>query len=322
MTKRFAAAILIVATALAAGLSAQRPVLADDTDAAIVLRPTATVSDNVIRLGDLFVGTLGNPETPVAKAPPPGTSAVLDYRFLAAIAKIHALPWKPTTALDRIEVARASRIVDSSAIKAAVIVALSENGADPDRLEIVFSGVYPSLTLPAEADPTLRVERLGFDERTGRFTAVVVAPSQGTPLVKQVVAGEAFELVEVPVLQRRQPAGKAIAEEDLEWVRLRAERVGPNAITTVEELTGRSSRRPLRAGEPIRTTDLRETFAVAKGSLVVVVLQTSAMAATVQAKALENGAIGETIRVANTKSNRVLNVTVIDAGTVSVTANF
>jgi flagella basal body P-ring formation protein FlgA len=322
MTMRLATAILAIAATLATGLLAGRPGLAEGTDAAIVLRQTATVSDDVIRLGDLFVGTVGNPETPVAKAPAPGTSAVLDYRFLAAIAKIHALPWRPTSVLDSVEVTRASQIVESAAIKAALVLALSEHGTDPDRLEIAFSGVYPSLTLPAEADPTLRVEQLNYDERTGRFTAVVAAPQKGPALAKQMIAGEAYELVEVPVLQRRQPGGQAIAEKDLEWIRLRADRVGANAITAVEDLIGRSSRRPLRAGEPIRTTDLRETFAVAKGSLVVVILQTSLVTATVQAKALENGAIGEIIRVANTKSNRVLTATVVDAGTVAVAANF
>jgi flagella basal body P-ring formation protein FlgA len=51
-----------------------------------------------------------------------------------------------------------------------------------------------------------------------------------------------------------------------------------------------------------------------------VALEGDNMSLTVQGKALQNGAIGDTIRVVNTMSNRTLDAVVVSASRVAVRA--
>jgi flagella basal body P-ring formation protein FlgA len=55
-----------------------------------------------------------------------------------------------------------------------------------------------------------------------------------------------------------------------------------------------------------------------KNDLIRLVVKTGQMTLSVQGKAMQDAAIGQTVRVVNVNSNRQLTGTVIDAGTVAI----
>ena len=112
--------------------------------------------------------------------------------------------------------------------------------------------------------------------------------------------------------------GDEIRSADVAWQRIRADRSHRGLAHEIAGVVGKSPRRPISIGQPIRLSDLREPVAVAKNSLVVIRLVTSSMTLTAQGRALEDGAAGTAIRVMNTKSNAVINATVVRAGMVEV----
>src|SRR3546814_18630578 len=67
-----------------------------------------------------------------------------------------------------------------------------------------------------------------------------------------------------------------------------------------------SPRRPIRAQDVIRTTDLETPVMVTKNSMVIIRLQTDRMQLTVQGRALDDGAEGDVVRVMNSQSNNVV----------------
>ena len=75
-----------------------------------------------------------------------------------------------------------------------------------------------------------------------------------------------------------------------------------------------------RAGRPVRLGELRAPVLVARNSLVTIHLQSRWMRLTVQGRALEDGAIGQVIRVKNTKSNTVLHAEVAGPSVVAVSS--
>jgi flagella basal body P-ring formation protein FlgA len=79
-----------------------------------------------------------------------------------------------------------------------------------------------------------------------------------------------------------------------------------------------SPRRPIRAQDIVRSTDLQTPVLVAKNSMVTVRLETDRMQLSVQGRALEEGAGGDVIRIMNTGSNTVVSAVVVDTGTVVV----
>jgi len=109
-----------------------------------------------------------------------------------------------------------------------------------------------------------------------------------------------------------------IRGDDIEWISLRSDRLGRDAVIDSANLLGKSPRRLVRPGEPLRSGDLRDPILVPKGSLVTIRLETPRMILTAQGRSLEPGAKGDAIRVVNTKSNRVINAVVTEPATVVV----
>ena len=79
-----------------------------------------------------------------------------------------------------------------------------------------------------------------------------------------------------------------------------------------------SSGRALRAGAPIRHGDIRPPVVVAKGTIVTLELRTRRMTLIARVKAAEDGAMGQTIRLLNTRSNRAIEGVVLGPGRVAV----
>ena len=78
------------------------------------------------------------------------------------------------------------------------------------------------------------------------------------------------------------------------------------------------AKRPLKAGQVLRQSDVAVAPVIHKNDLIRVVVKTGQMTLSVQGKALQDAALGQTVRVVNVASNRQLSGTVVDAGTVAV----
>ena len=301
------------------GVIAAPPARADELAGPVQLRSAVTVVDPVIRLGDLFDGSLANAGVAVARAPAPGDSVVLDARWLLAVARSHRVAWVPTTRFDQSVVTRASQLIGADALRAELAQEIAALGFDGD-FEVQFDGVAPALKLPVDVEPTVAVQQLNFDAKSGRFTAALSAPANTPAAVRTMVAGRVFQLVDAIVPVRRLVPGEVISEDDLKWVQLRADRITGGVVVDPEEIVGRSPRRPIQAGRPIRANDLQVAVIMKKGKIVTMVLETPQMLITTQGKVLEDGAEGDLVQVMNTSSNRIIRAVVVDPTTVSVAA--
>lgn len=284
---------------------------------AVTLKATVMLDDPVLRLGDLFYGLDESADIAVARAPAPGRSVELDARWLSALAQGYGIPWRPNSGFAQVVVSRASRAIDATQIEDALRSALAARGAAGD-LTVLLDNPAQRLHLPTEAAASLAVAGLAYDPTSGRFRAHLVAPAEGPPAVRSTVTGQAVRMTQVPVLAHQLAPGAVIGRGDLDWLNLRADRVPGNVVVDYDNLLGKSPRRAIRPGQPVRRSDLREPVLVARNSLVVLRLELNRMVLTAQGRALEDGAAGEVIRVRNTKSNTVVSGVVAETGTVRV----
>jgi flagella basal body P-ring formation protein FlgA len=89
-------------------------------------------------------------------------------------------------------------------------------------------------------------------------------------------------------------------------------------VTDPKQLVGMTARRPLRANQMLRMSDIAMAPAIIRGSMVTLMVQTENMTLTTQGRALEDAAIGQPIRVLNTMSNKPLTGVVKDQTTVVI----
>lgn len=193
----------------------------------------------------------------------------------------------------------------------------AESGEDPEALAVEFASALPTLRTPPGAEP-IAVEGVSTDASGRRFAARIALPVGSGNVHRQTITGQLHRLAQVPVPARIIGRGETIRAEDLEWVQMKGSRLGTSAVVDAAGLVGHTARGPLRPGTPVRTTQIRKPVVVAKGSLVMVVLDRPGMALSARARALEDGGVGEAIRVSNLQSSTVVEGTVAGPGRVEV----
>lgn len=288
---------LVLAAAI---LIAARP-----SQAQIMLRPSVTVTGNVVHLGDLFANAGLAADDIVAAAPGLGMRATYSSAWLAAIAREHGLDWIPASEFNQSVVERASRLISADAIAQRLLQNLAPNAQGTDA-EIRFDSSSLRLFVPAEAQDDITIDGLNFDQRTGRFSAFVSAPAGATDAQRLRVTGRLVIEIEIPVPNRAVAINEVLGARDVERIRISRERVSSDTLTDPSQLIGKAARHALRAEQPLRAGDVQEPLVVHKGDLVTIELRTAAMELATQGKALEDGAIGATVRVTNTQSNRTI----------------
>ncbi len=110
-------------------------------------------------------------------------------------------------------------------------------------------------------------------------------------------------------------AGQVLQPEHLKLEKLDAEKISKSHYLDLAGLEGQELVRAIRAGEALRVTDLRQATLVRRGDLVVMTVGSPAsFQISVKAEALQDGKLGEQIRLRNTESGRTLSAIVTGKG--------
>ncbi len=301
-------AIALVAAVLVVGVSIPGE--------ATRLRPEVTVSDDSIRLGDLFADLPSGADRVATRAPAPGSSVVLDAQFLNRVARVFRLNWTTDGFDDQVVVHRASQVIGSAAMTDALLPELSRH-LPVARIDVIFDRPDLEVHLPVTSVPRIRVEYLDFRALQQRFRARLIVGS-GRDLQRIQVSGRAIGRMEVPVLVRFVRPGEAIEGDAIAWLETRYESSHSDIIRSEAELIGKTPRRAVPLNRPLRHRDFQAPRLVDRGDLVTVVLQTRSMTLSTQGRALDRGGRGDVIRVVNTQSNRTVEATVTAPGRVTV----
>jgi flagellar basal body P-ring formation protein FlgA len=285
-----------------------------------ILRSEVVVEGDRILLGDIFDQLTDGAGVSIAQAPGPGKKIVIEADFLARIAQANRLNWRPQSRLDRVVVSRTGFEVGTDAIRAALAGAIqdSASGRMRGRIEVDLDMRGIDMTVGSQAATSVAVESLSVDPNSGRFTAMMIAPARGPVQARQQVAGRAVTLLDLPVPARRIMPGEVISIRDVDWIQVRDERGLGDVLTEAESLIGQTPRRTLPAGQPVRVRDVAAPITVGKNSSVSMIFETANMTLLARGRALQDGAVGDTIRVINTQSNRTIDAVVAAPGLVRI----
>jgi flagella basal body P-ring formation protein FlgA len=317
MTMAFAsfgarAALLLAAALLPAAAVAAEP------------RGQVEVTGEIVTVGDLFTDAGDAANQPVFYAPAPGQSVEIGPNFLHRVALGFDLDWRPGTGgLSRVIVSRAAIRIGTDALAPVALDAVAARigaGFDADRTQIDFDSGIATHFLPVGVEPAMSARDIAYDPRSRRFTMVIdVAP--GTAHAASIrVSGRLHSVVMAPVLVRAVSRGEPIGPADIAWMEIEADRLSANVILDPERLVGFVARRALSPNQPVAEADVEAPLAVRRGETVTMVLQTGAMTLTAQGQALQDGSVGDVIRVINTQSSRTIEATVEAPGVVRVAA--
>jgi flagella basal body P-ring formation protein FlgA len=122
--------------------------------------------------------------------------------------------------------------------------------------------------------------------------------------------------VQILTYARNIAAGEVLRPEDLVWGKAAA--APGDAPRDPAVLIGMTARRPLRAGAAAQARDVSAPIVVKSGEAITVSFEADGVSLALQAKALAAGSVGETIRVENTASKKIIQAVVTGPGQAAV----
>lgn len=281
------------------------------------LKYDITIEGPTIMLSDVLSGSERASKISVAQAPRPGQSISLNPVAVYRLAVRHRIRWIPPQGIERIPVRRSSRIVDAVLLRDEIAMALADAAPDHD-LEIQFAGSRATIHIASDADTSINVESLEYDARSGRFAAIVAAPANDPAAPRHRVMGRAWRMMEIPVLAQRITPGHEIEARDINYKRVRADRVRSQTVQDASEMIGMSLKRNLAPQRPIRRNDLRRPVMIAKGDIVTMQFRAGGLVLTAAGRAVEDGGRNATIRIRNERSRLTIEGRIIAPGQVVV----
>jgi len=282
------------------------------------LRSAVTVEGEAIHLGDLWDNLEDKAATAIVAAPQPGKHITLDARWLAAVAQTNGIEWRPASTYDRIVVSRAGQMVSADAIESELREALDMEGLPKGSGFELTNRASLGVMIPSGAQPNVAVREMALDLRTQRFSAVVEVPAGSPSATRLKVSGRIFAMARLPVLTHAVNRGDVISEKDVQWMEVREENVRRDIAIDPRELVGMEPRFQVKAGVPVRTSELQRPLMVTRNSAVTMVLRTPYMTLTAQAQAIEDGGRGDIVKVTNLQTKQIVEAKVEGPGTVSV----
>ncbi len=307
--------LIVAATAL---LSLATPAKAQVT-AAIehpVLRSEATITGDVVRIGDLIDNAGIVAKVPIFRAPDLGTTGSVPADRIVEAVRAHAIVGLDTAGISEVTVTRLSRAFQPSAIEASLAQAISAQYSFGPAKDIVLNFDRELRTVHAEpaskGEP--RVARVSFDSRSGRFDATVDIPGQNALRL----TGRAVATVEVVTIARAVGRGETLKHADLVVERRPRTQASAGLVSNIDQAAGQAARNGLQAGATLRTADLMRPEMVQRNEYVTLIFEVPGITLTVRGKALDGGTEGDTIAVMNEQSKRMVQGVVIGPGRVFV----
>jgi flagella basal body P-ring formation protein FlgA len=120
------------------------------------------------------------------------------------------------------------------------------------------------------------------------------------------------------VLTQSIPRGELISQGDVAIEQVEISSDFERIIVDQIDIVGKQAKRALRAGEPLRFTQLMHPILIERGQAVTLVSGIAGIEVRMQGKALASGAAGDRILVANERSGRRLEGVVGGDGTVKI----
>jgi flagellar basal body P-ring formation protein FlgA len=316
MIRALAFAALLVAAAPAAA-----QVVAALPSSTPTLKRAATVTTDIVRIGDLIDNAGAAADTPIFRSPDVGTTGSVPVVKVLDAIRMHHLYLVDTGSLSEVEVTRTGRSIDASEIEARIAGTFAGRYGLGEAKDLTVTLDRPAqpITVEASASGDLAVRNAMIDPRTGRFDITFDLP--GGPAMRRSplrFAGTVVETAPTAVLTRALARGETIKASDLAIERRPKAEIPAEAIRSPDEAVGFATRQALRTGQPLRRADLGRPELVHRDDNVTLVFEVPGILLTTRGKALEAGAEGDVISVLNPQSKRTVQGIVSGSGRVTV----
>ena len=290
----------------------------------IQVQASAEVRTNPVRLGDVarISGMSEADEARLAAielgaAPMVGTGRLLPRAFLQSAIQDAGPPRGTVLRLPaRLELERKAARLESSVMRREIEAAVRADLGEVVGVAAVKVPQLSDLQMPAGARLQVDVAASGPGARSVSATVRILDGAQVVRTQQVVVQIDRLETAWI--LRHEVARGQPVVPSDLEAVQRPSSEMTPDAVRNPSELQNATARRDLRAGEPVLRRSVELPPMVARGHRVTLVAQTRAIRLSALGEALAAGHHGDTIRVRNLDSQKIVTGRIVGPQTVEM----
>lgn len=156
-----------------------------------------------------------------------------------------------------------------------------------------------------------KLENLSIANNHSKFSVILNVICKNKSQKKYPIQGKIVHHSLVPALNHTVKPGEIIQEEDIHFIAVPSKQINNQTIIDISELIGTAPKQNyLKINTAISKNDVYKPSIVFKGELVTISATTDDLVITTKGKALENGSLGQVIRLVNLKSNRTIHATI------------
>lgn len=134
----------------------------------------------------------------------------------------------------------------------------------------------------------------------------------------EYVYGRYNVCIEAPVTARVIKVGEIITNTDIAFTKVKLSRLGEKFLLNYDSVIGMQVKRPLLAGSLIRSTDLIKPVVIKVNDPISITYKSSSIQLKTSGVAVNNGGIGDMIKVKNNDTGAVILGQIVDRNNVRV----
>jgi flagella basal body P-ring formation protein FlgA len=185
-------------------------------------------------------------------------------------------------------------------------MALAEKGIS-GKLKIGINGYEGGFRLRDELSSyEIEAADITINEKTRFYRADIAITSADNKTKHYNVTGTYDEIVRVPVLAQKMPRGSVIKEADIAWLEVPHEQVKFEVVATEQKLIGKALKREIYDHTPLKEQDLQKEQVIARNTTVNILFNSPSINIKTIGITLDSGGVGDTIRVRNASSNKII----------------
>lgn len=202
-------------------------------------------------------------------------------------------------------------------VAVAVAAQLQAQAVAP-KVQVTLAAGADKILYSANRPLNLIVHALQVDTQSHRWQAQANIIAGGKTVSVKPVGGIYVGLVDVPVFTRQMSRNDIIESGDLTTKSIPETQLRKETVTDAGKLIGLSPRAVISANRPIRQSEVNLPIIVKKGENVQMTYTTPSISIKTSGVALQDGAMGDNIRVKNDKSEKAVSGHVAGEGHIEV----
>jgi flagellar basal body P-ring formation protein FlgA len=286
-----------------------------------MLKSNVTVTNDIVRLGDLIEGAGAFAAIPVFRSPDVGTTGSVAARKVIEAARAHNLLGVMAGDVVDVEVSRTGLAIGRKDIEARIARLFAGTNGLGKAVDLAINFDREPLSFEADLMPgaDLRAMRAALDPRSGRFDVLFEVPLGDQRRTLVHYTGTVIETADALVPIRTIRRGEIVGAADLSVERRpKAAVLAGDVAATPDDVVGRVARQVLPEGQPMRRADLTKPEIVRRDDGVTLIYEAPGLQLTARGKALQAGGEGDLINVLNLQSQRPVQGVITGPGRVDI----